>query len=190
MAHPFPLLHPRPPETTASPCPATILTCCAQRRALARPRPCQLAGEFPPLLPLLPPTEHRGDRPDCVLPYRVAPALDTRQEEKVLLDVRSQEVQVHDLRDPRPRHVAHAGQLRVVADVTPADEPVHPDRQRHQTRDAGDAADGNIGSQSSLFDPLPLVGERRDRSLADLVALQLGQRRDCREEERPRPGRR
>ena len=34
-----------------------------------------------------------------------APALEARQKEEVLLKFQSQEIQVHNLRDPRPRHV-------------------------------------------------------------------------------------
>ncbi|MCK6486716.1 MAG: hypothetical protein L6R00_21630, partial [Phycisphaerae bacterium] len=62
------------------------------------------------------------------------------QVQEFLLDVRRQVVEVHDLRHARLGDVGQAGQLGLVGDLPPADQPVELNRQGHQTGHTGDAA--------------------------------------------------
>lgn len=59
------------------------------------------------------------------------------QEEQFFLDVRSQAIQVHDLRHPRLGHMGEPGQLRLVPHLSLAEEPVEVDGQGHQARNPG-----------------------------------------------------
>lgn len=54
------------------------------------------------------------DRPQIPLPYRVAPLGHRRQVQEVLDDVRRQQREVHQLRQPRPRDPPQPRQFRVV----------------------------------------------------------------------------
>ncbi len=80
-----------------------------------------------PQAPLLAPVEGCGDRLQPGQVNRVAAVLGRRQEQDLLLDVRGQMEQVHDLGYPRPGHVAQLGQLAVVRDATSLDRVVKPD---------------------------------------------------------------
>ncbi|MCK6486638.1 MAG: hypothetical protein L6R00_21215, partial [Phycisphaerae bacterium] len=62
------------------------------------------------------------------------------EEEKLLLDVGGEVVEVHDLRHARLGDVRKAGQFGLIRDFANADEPIEVDRQGHQTGHTGDAA--------------------------------------------------
>lgn len=72
---------------------------------------------------------------------RIAPGRHSRQEQDLLLDVRCQLQEVHDLSHPRPGDVTEAGQIGLVGDGSRSDQVVEPDIQGHQPADAGDDGD-------------------------------------------------
>jgi hypothetical protein len=79
----------------------------SRQRAPGRPASlpaATAATEAFPQPPLPPPVGDRGDRQQVVQDDGVAPALRAGQEEDLLLDVRGEQRQRHDLADPRPRH--------------------------------------------------------------------------------------
>ncbi len=87
-------------------------------------------------------------------------ALDrARQEEDRLLDVRGEQEQVHDLRDPGAADHAQAGQVGVVLHFAGSDQPFEADRQSQQPGDSGYVARFNrFGLELILVaDALPAV---------------------------------
>lgn len=69
-------------------------------------------------------------------------SLDQRQEQNLLLDVRSEMQQLHDLGDARSRHPAQAGQLRIIPNCFVLQQPLKPDRECQEpgTRGMGRSA--------------------------------------------------
>ena len=66
------------------------------------------------LLPHPPlPIWHTSERPEIPLRDSVSPALGRRQEQNLVLQIRRQADQVHDLRQARARYVAQAGKFRL-----------------------------------------------------------------------------
>lgn len=80
------------------------------------------------------------DRSQRSLVHRVATAGRWRQRQQLLLDVRGEVVQVHDLRHAGLGDVGEARQLGLVPHLPLAEHPVELDRQRHQSRHTGDSA--------------------------------------------------
>jgi len=62
------------------------------------------------------------------------------QEEDLLLNLRGQVQQIHDLADARPADVAEPGEVRVAPNRALAQERIEADREGHQAGDARDAA--------------------------------------------------
>ena len=91
--------------------------------------------EVLPHLPLLPPIENGRDGPDHDLTDGSSAALRAGQEEDILMDVRGQFEQVHDLRDSGTGDVTEPGDLGLVGNLPRLDQPVEADGQSHQTRD-------------------------------------------------------
>jgi hypothetical protein len=50
----------------------------------------------------------------------------------LVLDVRRQQQQIHDLRHPRSANVAEPGNVSVIAELAPIDHMLELDRERHQ----------------------------------------------------------
>jgi hypothetical protein len=73
-----------------------------------------------------------------------------RRVQKEFLNIRRQQQQVHDLRQPGPGDEAQPRQVCVIADFAAVDHVLKLDGQRHQTRDPGNAWGGFLlGSLSS-----------------------------------------
>lgn len=90
-----------------------------------------------PHLPLLAPTRRGRDGPKVPLRDCVPTTLEGRQEQNLPLQVRREAQQIHNLRQPRPRHVAQPRLFRLVVHHAIADQLVETDRQGHEPRHAG-----------------------------------------------------
>ena len=78
------------------------------------------------------------DAPTVTLRDRIPASLRGRQAQDMLLYVRGQLKEVHDLRHPCPGHVPEAGQVGLVGyGAGPDQVVVEADRQGHQPADAG-----------------------------------------------------
>jgi len=93
-----------------------------------------------PKAPLLIPGQGAGDRLQLGQPNRVATPAGWGQEQDLLLDIRGQNEQVHDLSNASSAHAAELGQLAVVGDTAGAYEVFHADSQGHQASDARNSA--------------------------------------------------
>ena len=89
---------------------------------------------------LLMPSVFSGHAAKLLLRYLFLAARNSRQEEDLLLDIRGELQQVHNLRDSCSRDVAEAGEVGLVGNHALADEAVKADGQRHDAGDAGHAA--------------------------------------------------
>lgn len=79
---------------------------------------------------------------DLSLSDRVAPSDSWRQYKDGSLNIRREQIQVHDLRDACASDMARAGELSVIRNNTIAQVAIELDRQRHESCDARDAAHG------------------------------------------------
>jgi hypothetical protein len=79
--------------------------------------PCRLpSSQRPPHPPLVPPLPHLHDRPQMRLGKGVSSDHSATQVKDLLLDIRCEEEQVHDLSDAGTAYVRQGSQLRVVMD--------------------------------------------------------------------------
>src|ERR1039458_3040396 len=86
--------------------------------------------------PLLVPVDPADDAPQVSL----IEALDEWQKQDLLLKVRSQIEQFHDLCHTGPCHPAEAGQFRIIANRSIPQQLLKPDGERHQPGDPGNRA--------------------------------------------------
>lgn len=103
----------------------------------------QLVHDLPEHTPLLAPVDPPDNGPQVSL--REAP--DTRQEKDLFLNVGSEIKQLHDLCHAGSRHSSEAREFRIILNRLLPQQPLEPDGQRHQARDAGngDAAGFGVG---------------------------------------------
>jgi len=86
---------------------------------------------------LFPPFGFGGDGANLPLLDRVSACFDRRQEQDLLLNVKGEIQEVHDLRHPRPRDVAQPRQVGVVAHLALRQQPLETNGQRHEPGDPG-----------------------------------------------------
>jgi hypothetical protein len=72
--------------------------------------------------------------------YPIPPRHHWRQEQKALLEIWRKMEQVQDLRQSRRRHAGHFSKLALATDLAALQHSIKSYRQRHQPRDARDAA--------------------------------------------------
>ena len=75
-----------------------------------------------------------GDRPHVFFQNRVSALHCIRKKEDILLNVRSEVEQVHDLGDARTGYIAQAGKVRIVLDIPSLDQFFKADRQSQELR--------------------------------------------------------
>ena len=89
---------------------------------------------------LLTPVEDSGDGLQLGEPNRVAESFAGEQEQNLLLNIRSQQEQVHDLSDASPADVAQLRQLAVVDNPSGSNEALHADGECHEAGNSGNVA--------------------------------------------------
>ena len=87
-----------------------------------------------PHLPLPAPVGNSGDRPHVSFQNRVSALHCIRKKEDILLDVRSEVEQIHDLGDACTGYVAQAGEVRIVLYIPSLDQSLKADRQSQELR--------------------------------------------------------
>lgn len=75
-----------------------------------------------PHLPLPAPVGNGGDRPHVFFQDRVSALRCIRKEEDILLDVRGEVEQIHDLCDARTGYETQAGEVRIILDIPSLDQ--------------------------------------------------------------------
>lgn len=95
-----------------------------------------LRSQLLPLHALLLPLQFGSDAPQISLDDGVASPRYPRQEEYLLLYVRCQMQEVHDLGHASAGHVTHSGNFSVVGDGPVPDHSIQLDSQGHDARDA------------------------------------------------------
>tara|TARA_Y100001933_G_scaffold264270_1_gene329134 strand:- start:54 stop:335 length:282 start_codon:yes stop_codon:yes gene_type:complete len=88
-------------------------------------------------MPLFAPVRVGNDASEISLRHRISPHLDRLHEQDLLLNVRGQVQQVHDLRHTRLRDLGEVSQLRLVRHNAVHDQLVESDGQSHELRDSG-----------------------------------------------------
>ena len=91
-----------------------------------------LSPDFSPHCALLRPVYFGRDRPQPFLMNGGPPRGNTRQKQQLFLDVRSQVIEIHDLRDPWLCDMCQASQFRKVGDFALLNLLIEADGQCHQ----------------------------------------------------------
>src|SRR5436190_23057690 len=102
---------------------------------------CQWSGTTAmPGAPLLAPIQLRHYPAQLPLSNRIVSCRHWLHEQYLLLNIRRQQQQVHDLRKPCPTNVPQPGQIRVIPHVAVSDQFLEPVCQRQQSSHTGHTA--------------------------------------------------
>jgi hypothetical protein len=98
--------------------------------------------------------------------------------QELLLDIRCEVQQVHDLGQPGSAHAAQPRQLRLIRHNIVTEELIEPDRERHQPCDSWDAARRRRGHFTltdvpAIPESIALVQEIYDAGAVEVLAVEI-----------------